>query len=55
MAHSNSKNDQRIIFLSHADTDLSMLMSAVRELPEGFPQVSGYCLQIAIWKSWQRF
>jgi cobaltochelatase CobN len=45
MADSNSQEEQRIIFLSHADTDLSMLMSAVRELPEGFPQVSGYCLQ----------
>ena len=37
----------RIVLLSHADTDLSMLMSAVRELPEGFPLVFGYCLHNA--------
>jgi cobaltochelatase CobN len=40
-------SEQTIVFLSHADSDLSMLMSAVRELPEGFPEVSGYCLQNA--------
>lgn len=33
------------LFLSHADTDLSMLMAAVRELPEHFPPVVGHSLQ----------
>lgn len=41
----NLNTNAQIAILSHADTDLSMLLAAVRELPPEFPVVTGIALQ----------